>query len=217
MRDLLFLGIIVLSISFVVSAVNKVTIQCEFRKDDNLWSCKCSDKGVGMAVENLDGTMLICNKNANLEFINIPSTQATHRDFKHKLVPKVSQKKIHKMNSTSEVQSTTKAADVKPTENKHKGKSKHLTEVTESTTGILENLFSRILNDYDGQKVNGYNAQKVIQQSKTCPVFDRNLKPGETMKRLGCTYICDNGVFKKRDRYGKRVLLLHGTRDKFVG
>ncbi|CAC5376365.1 unnamed protein product [Mytilus coruscus] len=170
-----------------------------------------------MAVEKLDGTMLICNKNANLEFVKIPSTTREH-NAKHKVVPKGSQKKSHKKNNRiSQVQNTTITVDVKPTEDKNKNKSKHLTEVTESTTEILENLFSRILNGYDAQKVNGYNAKKIIQQSKTCPVFDRNLKPGETMKRLGCTYICDNGVFKKRDCYGRRVLLLHGTRDKYLG
>ena len=59
-------------------------------------------------------------------------------------------------------------------------------------------------------------ARKENQPSKTCPVFGKVLNPGEAMTRFGCTYICDEGKFVKRDcKRQKTPILLHGTRGKF--
>lgn len=196
---------------YALPAIKKVTIQCGVTTNTKVWECKCSEQGVGMTVENLDGTLLICNKNKNLEIINVKSFVNLHLGLS-----KSSKAPPDSRNTKSKIDHLVRQHD--------RSKLKHITQKIEHIVERPKDIFDNINEKEQDEKwrlllmkfKHGNNAREIVLQSKNCNVFGYSLRPGETLNRLGCTYVCDDGLFRKR-ACGKNVhLTLHGTHGKYL-
>ena len=80
-----YFGLIFVLLTFyeICQAAPSVTVTCNL-KPDGKWCCKCSQGGIGINVQNLQGFMLMCNAKKNLEFIKTFSAPApsTHAQAK---------------------------------------------------------------------------------------------------------------------------------------
>lgn len=196
---------------YALPAIKKVTIQCGITTNTKVWKCKCSEQGVGMTVENLDGTLLICNKNKNLEFIDVKSFVNLHLgSSKSSKAPPGSRNKNSKMDYVAWQHD--------------KSKLKHITQKIENIVERPRDIFDNIDENEKEEKwklllkkfKHGNNAREIVLQSHNCNVFGHSLSPGETLNRLGCTYVCDDGVFKKLACGKNYHLTLHGTHGKYL-
>lgn len=194
---------------YALPAIKKVTIQCGVTTNTKVWECKCSEQGVGMTVENLDGTLLICNKNKNLEIINVKSFVNLHLGLSKSSKP-------DSRNTKSKIDHLVRQHE--------RSKLKHITQKIEHIVERPKDIFDNINEKEKDEKwrlllmkfKHGNNAREIVLQSKNCNVFGYSLRPGETLNRLGCTYVCDDGLFRKR-ACGKNVhLTLHGTHAKYL-
>jgi hypothetical protein len=203
-----FICMFISEIAYSLPAITKVTIQCGITTNTKVWKCKCSEQDVGITVENLDGTLLICNKNKKLELINVRSFVHFHLGSSNSL----------KATPGSRNKNSTAVRQHNIPKDKHiEKKMKH---IVERPKDILDNIDEKekeekwklLLMKFK----HGNNAREIILQSKNCNVFGYSLSPGETLNRLGCTYVCDDGDFKKR-ACGKNVhLTLYGTHGKYL-
>lgn len=195
------------------SSTPKIGIECEPHGNSQTWKCSCNKKGLGFYVDNLPGMMLVCSSDLNLEFIKIPSIPVIQET---KSVSGVSR-------SDSAVIKKTKSGPPAPRPTSHSAQSKVYNDHESNVEGTNVNDVRHIMETTPNilfpmhHKKYGY-ASEIARESMHCLVFDRDLKPGETMRVRGCTYICDKGVFRKRDCNSRKTeILLTGTKGKFRG